>query len=48
MHVACVRERRGATEFWWGNLKIDDHLEKRGVDGRILLRCFLNKPVGRT
>ena len=25
------------TGFWWGNLKERDHLENRGVDGRIIL-----------
>jgi len=24
--------------FWWGNLRERDHLEKPGVDGRIILR----------
>ena len=25
------------TGFWWGNLRERDHLEDRGVDGRIIL-----------
>jgi hypothetical protein len=24
--------------FWWGNLRVRDHLEDPGVDGRIILR----------
>jgi len=23
--------------FWWGNLRVRDHLEGLGVDGRIIL-----------
>ena len=25
------------TVYWWGNLRERDHLENRGVDGRIIL-----------
>jgi hypothetical protein len=31
------------TESWWGNLRERDHLEVLGVDGRIILKLFLNK-----
>jgi len=38
-HIACVGERRGIyTEFCWGKLRERNHLEKPGVDGRIILR----------
>jgi hypothetical protein len=31
--------RRGVlTRFWWGNLRERDHLENRGLGGRIILR----------
>jgi hypothetical protein len=36
-------ERRGAYRFWWGNLGVGDHLEDRGVDGRIILRWIFRK-----
>jgi hypothetical protein len=31
------------TGFWWGNLKERSHLEDQGVDGSIILRCFIRK-----
>ena len=33
----------GGKEFWWGNLRGKDHLEDRGVDGRIILRWIFRK-----
>jgi hypothetical protein len=35
------------TEFWWGNLRVRDSLEDLGVDGRIMLKCFLKILYGR-
>ena len=26
------------TGFWWGHLRLRDHLEDPGIDGRIILR----------
>jgi len=42
-HVARIRRRRGYTGVWWGNLRERDHLEERGVNGRIILRWILRK-----
>jgi hypothetical protein len=39
-------EGRGATRFWWGDLREGDHLEDPGVDGRIILKWILIKRDG--
>jgi hypothetical protein len=31
------------TGFWWGSLRKGDHLEYPVVDGRIILKCILQK-----
>ena len=42
-HVARLRERRGVYRVWWGNLRIRDHFEDPGIDGRIILRWVFRK-----
>ena len=42
-HVARMRERRGAQRVLMGNLRVRDHLEDPGVDGRIILRWIFEK-----
>ena len=42
-HVARVGKSRGAYKFMWRNLMGKDHLEDRGVDGRIILRWIFRK-----
>jgi len=29
--------------FWWGNLRVSDHLGYSGVDGKIILRWIFRK-----
>jgi len=31
------------TGFWWGNLRVRDHLVDPDVDGRIILRWIFRK-----
>jgi len=31
------------TRFWWGNLRVSDHLEYPGVDRNIILRWIFRK-----
>jgi len=37
-HVACKGESRCSAEWWFANLKERDHLEGKGVDGRVMLK----------
>jgi hypothetical protein len=41
-HVACIR-REEYTEFGQETLRVRDHLEDPGVDGRIILGWILRK-----
>jgi len=36
-------ERQAYTRFWWGNLRVRDHLGEPGIDGRIILRWIFRK-----
>jgi hypothetical protein len=31
------------TGLWWGNLRVREHLEDPGIDGRIILRPIFRK-----
>jgi len=42
-HVACMGERGGYTDFWWGNLSEWDHSEDPCIDGQIILRWIFRK-----
>jgi len=37
-HLARIEGRRGAYNFWSGNVKERDHLEDLDIDGRIILK----------
>jgi hypothetical protein len=46
-HVACMGEReRECTRFWWEGRKERDHLEDRGVDGRMGSEWILGRLAG--
>jgi hypothetical protein len=42
-HAARLGRGDVLTGLWWGNLREGDHLNDRGVDGRIILKCILQK-----
>jgi hypothetical protein len=35
--------REAYTGYWWGSLRVRDHLEDPGLVGRIILRWILRK-----
>jgi hypothetical protein len=39
-HVARIEM---CTEFWWGNVNEQDHLDGLGLDGGMILKWILNK-----
>jgi hypothetical protein len=43
VHIAWMREGKGCTGFWWGNLRERDHWGDPGVDGRVILRWIFRK-----
>ena len=45
--VARMGRGEVCTGVWWGNLRERDHLEDRGVDGRILVKWIFGKWDGR-
>jgi len=42
-HLAYMGRREAYTWFWWGNLKVRDHLGDPGVNGRVILRWIFKK-----
>jgi len=42
-HVALWGIGEAYTGFWWGNLRVRDHLGNPGVDGMLILRCIFRK-----
>jgi hypothetical protein len=47
VHVACMGSGEVHTGFWWGNVKERNHLEDRGVEGRIILKWITRMWDGR-
>jgi hypothetical protein len=41
----CMGEMRNVYKIWLGSLKGTDHLEDLGINGRIILKCILQKCV---
>jgi hypothetical protein len=42
-HVALLGRRDVHTEFWCGNLREGDHLEDKGIVGRIILKYIFKQ-----
>jgi hypothetical protein len=47
-HVALWKKGEVHTGFWWGNVKVGNHLGDTGVDGRIILKWIFEKWVWGT
>jgi len=47
-HVARMGKGEVYTEFWWGNLRVRDHLANAGVDGKIIFGFFVQPNVTLT
>ena len=45
-HVARMGRGEVYTGFWWGNQREKDHLEYRGINGRIILRWISGSGMG--
>ena len=45
-HVARMGRGEVHTGFWWGNLRVRDHVEDPGVDGRVILKCIFKRLDG--
>jgi len=39
----CGGRGEAYTGFWWGNLRVRDHLGDPGIDGRIVLKWIFRK-----
>jgi hypothetical protein len=42
-HVARMGRGETYTGFWWGNLRVREHLGDPGIDGRIILSWIFRK-----
>jgi len=42
-HVARIEEIIINTKFWSENLKVKDHSEDIGLDGKIIVKCITRK-----
>jgi hypothetical protein len=38
-----MERREACTWFWWGNLRLRDHLEDQVIDERIIYRWIIRK-----
>jgi hypothetical protein len=41
--AAHIGKKRVYRKFWWGKLRERSHLQDLRVDGRIILKCILEK-----
>jgi hypothetical protein len=45
-YVACMGEKRKLYRFWWEILKLRDHSEDQGIDGRMGSEWILGRLAG--